>query len=136
MPRKPRDVTDTELAILRLLWDAGPQSVRALAGQLYPTDADKQVPTVQTLLTRLEGKGYVARDRGVWPHSYTAAVEREQLLGRRLETTAEELCGGSFGPMLSYLVRGRPLSEDERTLLRDLLADLDREDSAEPEGQL
>ncbi|HEX6985537.1 MAG TPA: BlaI/MecI/CopY family transcriptional regulator, partial [Planctomycetaceae bacterium] len=51
----------------------------------------------------------------------TAAITRDELIGRRLEATAEELCGGSVTPLLSYLVRGRPLSQDEREMLRRML---------------
>ncbi len=135
MPRKAKDVTDAELAIMQVLWEEGPTTVRRIAERTYPNEPDKQVPTVQKLLGRLEAKDCVSRDRAVWPRRYTAAVGREDLVGRRLETTAEELCGGSFGPLLSYLVRGRPLSEDERATLRGLLDELDQDGSAAGKGE-
>ena len=134
MPRKAKDVTDAELAILQVLWEEGPTTVRRLSERLYPDEPDKQVPTVQKLLGRLEAKECVARDRAVWPHSYTASIDREDLVGRRLETTAEELCGGSYGPLLSYLVRGRALSDDERAALRGLLDELDHGDAGSGKG--
>jgi BlaI family transcriptional regulator, penicillinase repressor len=127
MARKAKDVTDAELAILQILWDEGPISARTLAERLYPTEPDKQVPTVQKLLGRLEGKDCVTRDRSVWPHLHSALIARDELVGRRLTTAAEELCGGSFTPLLSYLVKGRPLSEDERSMLRGLLGELERD---------
>jgi len=125
MPRKAKDVTDAELAILHVLWEEGRATVRSLSERLYPAEPEKQVPTVQKLIGRLEAKGCVTRDRDAWPHLYSAAIAREDLVGRRLEKTADELCGGSFTPLLSYLVRGRPLSEDARKMLRGLLDDLE-----------
>ncbi|HEX6985667.1 MAG TPA: BlaI/MecI/CopY family transcriptional regulator, partial [Planctomycetaceae bacterium] len=63
MPRKAKDVTDAELAILQVLWEQGRATVRSLADRLYPAEPDKQVPTVQKLLGRLEAKECVTRDR-------------------------------------------------------------------------
>jgi BlaI family transcriptional regulator, penicillinase repressor len=127
MPRKARDVTDAELAILQVLWAEQTATVRSLAERLYPAAPDKQVPTVQKLLGRLEAKDCVTRDRDAWPHRYRAAIDREELVGRRLESTAEELCGGSFAPLLLYLI-SRPLSDRDRAALRAMLDEQDQGD--------
>ena len=50
----PRDVTDAELAVLQVLWRAGPSSIRAIAEVVYPGDVDGQYSTVKRLLTRME----------------------------------------------------------------------------------
>lgn len=121
MPRKARDVTDAELAILRILWDEDRTTVKSLAQRLYPSEPDKQVPTVQKLLGRLEEKDCVTRDRTVWPHLYTAAITRDDLVGRRLAAIADQLYDGSFAPLLRSLVRYGSLSPDDRAMLRGLL---------------
>ncbi|MGC1276199.1 MAG: BlaI/MecI/CopY family transcriptional regulator [Planctomycetaceae bacterium] len=121
MPRKAKDVTDAELAILRVLWESKRATVRAVATQVYPDEPTKQVPTVQKLLGRLESKSCVTRDRSVWPHLYSAAVVSDELVGRRLEATADQLCGGSFAPLLEYILRRRPIDSDEETLLRQYM---------------
>ena len=36
MPRTPHDVTDTELAILQVLWDQEAATIRRLTDALYP----------------------------------------------------------------------------------------------------
>jgi BlaI family penicillinase repressor len=36
MARRPQDVTDAELDVLRALWDDGPATIRTLADRLYP----------------------------------------------------------------------------------------------------
>jgi predicted transcriptional regulator len=127
MPRIPQDVTDAELAILELLWDNGPASVRHLAEQLYQKSSASQHATVQKLLERLEGKGCVRRDRGTWPHTFAAAIERSDLIGRQLQQTADKLAGGSLQPLLTHLVRTGRLSADERQSLRSLLDELQQE---------
>jgi len=127
MPRVPQDVTDAELAILELLWDHGPASVRQLAEQLYQKSSASQHATVQKLLERLEAKGCVRRDRGTWPHTFAAAIERGDLIGRQLQQTANKLCDGSLQPLLTHLVRAGQLSAEERQSLRSLLDELTQE---------
>lgn len=125
MARKPQDVTDAELAILQVLWDRGSASVRDLAEKLYPPGTGSDLATVQNLLKRLEAKGCVRRDRSTWPHLFLHAIGREELIGRRLQTTADALCAGSLEPLVTHLVTSR-LSEQERDRLRKLLDHLEQ----------
>ena len=67
------------------------------------------------------GQAFVRRDRAGAAHTFTAAVGRDALIGRRLQDVAEKLCGGSLTPLLTHLVRTRRLSEDERKELRSLI---------------
>jgi BlaI family penicillinase repressor len=131
MARTPQDVTDAELAILELLWEEGPATIRRLTDRLYPKGSRAHYATVQTLLERLEAKGFVERNRAAAAHTFTAAVGRDELIGRRLQATAEKLCGGSFTPLLMHLVRARKLSAGERKELRALIDDLDQKSKGE-----
>jgi predicted transcriptional regulator len=120
----PPDVTDAELAVLQTLWEQGSSTIRRLADLLYPGGTAAQYGTVQKLLERLEGKGYVNRDRTQWPHLFTAAIDREVLIGRRLREMAAKLCGGSMAPLLLHLLRAEQFSAQERQELRDVLEQL------------
>lgn len=133
MARTPQDVTDAELAILELLWEEGPAMIRQLTDRLYPQGGRSHYATVQTLLERLEAKHFVLRDRSGAAHTFRAAVGRDELIGRRLQATAEKLCGGSFTPLLMHLVRARKLSAREREELRALIDDL--EHKSKPKGE-
>lgn len=125
MARPAQDVTDAELAVLEVLWKEGTVTVRNITDQLYPDAEGSQHATVQKLLDRLKTKGFVSRDRSVWPHVFSAAIVREELIGRRLRKTAEKLCGGSLNPLLTHLIRDTGLSKNERESLRGLLDELD-----------
>lgn len=125
MPRQPQDVTDAELSVLQALWDRGqPATVRQLTEAIYPEITAGQNATVQKLLDRLEGKGFVTRDRGHWPYLFTAAVSREELIDRHLRTVAEKLCGGSLTPLLTHLLRAETLTPQERLELREFMEEL------------
>jgi predicted transcriptional regulator len=122
------DVPDAELAVLQVLWERGPCTIRQLADVLYPGGKAAHYGTVQKLLERLENlRGYVTRDRSRWPHVFEASVPREtlidSLIGRRLRETAEKLCGGSMTPLLLHLLDVEQLDDAKR---RELWAFLDQ----------
>jgi predicted transcriptional regulator len=124
------DVTEAELAVLEVLWERGLCTVRQIAEAVYPQCTSSEHATVQKLLDRLKSKSCVESDRSVWPHRFSATVQREQLIGRRLESMAERLCGGSLQPLLTHLVRNTKLNAHERQSLRSLLDELERETKA------
>ena len=126
MAEKVYDVTDAELAVLQALWERGSATIRQLTDMLYPEGNEAHYATVQKLLERLEGKGHVRRDRSAHAHRFTALIDRDTLVGQRLRTMAEKLCGGMMAPLLTHLVRAEALSSQERQELRDLIDQLDR----------
>jgi BlaI family transcriptional regulator, penicillinase repressor len=130
MARAPKDVTDAELAILQLLWEKGPATIRLLTESLYPHGGTSKYATVQKLLDRLGAEGYVHRDRDGNVNVYAAAVGREDLIGRRLRMLADKLCGGSLTPLLSHLLEAGPVSAEQRQSLRHLIDELDRVEKA------
>ncbi len=130
MARSPLSLPDAELAVLRCLWEHGVASARQLTDWLYPEGTAAQVATVQKLLSRLEEKGCVRRDRDNWPHLFRAGVGRDEVIVDQLQQTAERLCDGALHPLLTHLVRAGELSAEERKSLRALLDDL--EDLSQP----
>ena len=120
------DVTDAELAVMEVLWGA-PATIRGIRDKLYPRGGVAHYKTVQKLLERLQAKRYVLRDADQVAHLFSAAVPREELIGRRLAAMADELCGGSLSPLISGLVHTRrPLRQKEIDELRALVDRLDR----------
>jgi BlaI family penicillinase repressor len=132
MPRTPQDVTDKELALLQILWDSGPATIRQLTAALYPRGGTAQYATVQKLLERLENKGCIRRERTPPAHLFSAAIAREDLIDRRLRNMAEKLCGGSLTPLLTHLVRTKGLTSRERQDLRNLIDELDSKGKKRP----
>jgi BlaI family penicillinase repressor len=126
MSREIQDLPDAELAVLQALWDGGPATIRQLTDVLYPRGTDTHYATVQKLLDRLEAKGCVARDRSSWAHVFRATIDRDELIGRRLQAVAEKLCGGSLTPLMTNLVRSKRLTPKERKEIRKLMEELDR----------
>src|SRR5690349_19396120 len=84
-------VSDTELEVLRVLWEQGPGTVRAIADVLRRQGRTWAYNTVLTLLQRLEAKGYVAADKGGQAHVFRPSVSRDHLLRQHLRELADQL---------------------------------------------
>jgi predicted transcriptional regulator len=125
--RRPQDVTEAELVVLRELWDTGAATIRTLADRLYPSGGASEYATVQKLLERLEDKGHVTHEAEGRQNVYRARVGRETLVARRLRETADQLCDGSLTPLLTHLVSAGRLSPEELRELRRLVDRLSRE---------
>src|SRR5215469_15407049 len=122
MARPKQDMTDAEQAIIELLWDRGRASIRQIVDTLHHDDTGQtRYATVQKQLERMEAKGLVSRDRSLFVHVFVPALSREEMIGRKLQTVIDKLCGGSLVPLLSQLTRVRKLTPKERKALRELL---------------
>jgi predicted transcriptional regulator len=126
MARNAQEVTEAELAVLKVLWETGTATCRRIVEELYPDGTAASYATVQKLLERLETKEFVRRDRSAHVHLFSARVPRTELIGRGLRALAERLCDGALSPLLTCLVEGRTLTRDERAALRELLAERPR----------
>ena len=131
-PPAAADVTQTELAVLELLWQEPGATIRGLTDRLYPKGGAAHYATVQKLLERLQAKGFVRRDDSAMAHRFTPTVAREELIGRRLRAMADKLCGGSMTPLITSLVESRALTKRELGELRELI---DRLDGKTPVGR-
>jgi predicted transcriptional regulator len=135
MDHDPYDLSDAKLAVLQVLWDQGPTTIKQITDALYPGGTDAHYATVQVLLNRLEDDGHVRRDRSSRAHRFSAVTGRDELVGNRLRTMAEKLCGGMMAPLLTHLVKAEALTTEERQELRNLIDRLDRKDPPEPEDR-
>jgi predicted transcriptional regulator len=117
--------SESELAVLKVLWEHGPGTVRAVQSALAAQVQRWAYTTVQTLLLRLEAKGHVRSEKGGPAHVFSAAVSREELVSRRLHDLADKLCGGTTSPLLLALVEGSRLTPEDVQRLRQLLDDLE-----------
>jgi predicted transcriptional regulator len=129
MPRKAARVTETELAIMDVLWRCGPISVREIVESLYSKHTPSLHATVKSLLDRLTDKGLVTCDASRFAHRFSASVDRELLVGEQLQQIADNHFGGSLTPMLLTLVNRAKLSRDDREAIRQIIEHIQPESS-------
>lgn len=114
-------VSKTELQILDQLWTHSPQTIRDLCDAIYGDTSTSYYATVQSLLDRLENKGWVLRDRSQFKHTFRPAKARADFIGQQIQGVADAVCGGSLSALLGQLASSQTLSSKERRELRKLI---------------
>jgi BlaI family transcriptional regulator, penicillinase repressor len=126
-------ISEAELEVLKVLWEQ-PGTVREVNAVLGRQGRRWAYTTVQTMLQRLEAKGYVRSERGGPAHVFRAAVSRDDLLSRRLRELADQLCDGTASPLLLALAGDSRLTPEEIRQLRQLLDRLEPPRRPRPRG--
>ena len=125
METREPSVSEAELEVLKVLWEHPSGTVREVNTILQEQGRRWAYTTVQTLLQRLEAKGFVHSDRSGSAHVYRAAVSRDDLLSQRLRELADQFCDGTASPLIQALVGDQRLSAEEIKQLRRFLDELD-----------
>ena len=120
----PPTFTDRELDVMAILWQRGPSTVAEVRARLSDDLAHN---TVLTVLTVLEGKGYVAHTEEGKAHRFRALVKQEVASATATSRLVEKLFDGSTERLMTHLVRERSVTPDELRRLRRLLDDKLRE---------
>ena len=127
MSERQYDLGSAELEVLKVLWDAGPSTVRDVLNELHDGGRRLAYTTVQTLLTRLQQKGFVRSDKSDLAHVFRARVTRDQVTRSRLKALVNQLYDGAAGPLVLQLVKTQRLKPDEIGQLQRLIEGLDSE---------
>lgn len=122
--------TDAELAILRVLWELGPATVRDVHTTLEQRqDRDLAYTTVLKLLQVMHDKGLVVRDASQRSHVYTPTWSEDAIQGRLLGDLVDKAFGGSAGQLVLRALSERPADPTELAEIRAMLDKLDRDRS-------
>lgn len=119
--KKSLHVTDTELAVLRVLWSQGKKTAREITESVYSGYSASDFATVHSMLKRLEGKRAVGRDRNTHPHRFRALVSETDVAGFKLAEMANKVSGGSMAPFILHLLDAGGLSEEEAKAIGESL---------------
>ncbi len=127
---RPADLSDSELVVLKALWDLGAGTVREVNAELAHRDRQWAYTTVQTLLARLQQKGCVETSKTELANVYRPIVSREELLQRRLGELETELCEGTATPLVHALVSSNRFTPEDIAHFRRLLDEMEADDTA------
>lgn len=124
---EPGRPTESELAILDVLWDRGEATVREVFEALYQQEGGGYT-TALKLLQVMHAKGLVERDDRQRAHVYRAVPSRESTRKRMLGTMVEQMFGGRpIDLVLSLLGTEAAPKLEEIAQVRALLDRLERE---------
>lgn len=125
MKEKPKQKpTDAELALLAVLWQRGPSTVREIHDSL---GAEKETGYTTTLkiLQKMTEKGLVRRDESQRSHIYHAAVAAEQTQRQLVRDLLRRAFGGSPANLVVQALASEKASAQELAEIRKLLDELE-----------
>lgn len=118
--------TDTELDILRVLWQRGPSTVREVQETLNGAKPTGYT-TVLKMLQIMTDKGLVRRDERQRAHVYEARLAREQTQQQLVTDLLERVFEGSAtGLVMHALAARKKSSEQELAKIRKMLDEFER----------
>ena len=121
---RPRP-TDAELAILRVLWEHGPSTVR----QVHEALATRETgyTTTLKLMQIMTEKGLVTRDESSRTHVYAASLSEEQTQGDLVRDLVDRAFGGSAAALVLRALSSHDTSPDQLREIRKLIDDYRKE---------
>lgn len=118
--RIPPAVSPAETEILRIVWQLGKATVQNVCEKL-PAKRKITYATVQTLLRRLEKKGYLKHRTQGKAHVFFAAVKSEDVIKRSVSDFLNGLFAGDPVPLMQYLAEHGKIDADGIEKLKELV---------------
>jgi len=116
--------TQAELAILRILWDRGPCTVRQVNEELN-RDRPTGYTTTLKIMQLMAEKGLVVRDESRRTHVYRARLAEAQTQKRLVKDLVDRAFGGSAEQLVLRALSAQKVSAEELARIRTLLDELE-----------
>jgi BlaI family penicillinase repressor len=125
MAAKPTPLSAFQLEIMNVVWELGECAVADVLGELQRRRPCAR-NTVQTMMTRLEDKGWLRhRDVG-GKFVFRAAIRREHAQRKLLEQVVETVFDGSAEGLLLTLLTDCKLSPAEASRIRRMINEAEK----------
>lgn len=119
-------LSPSETEVLRIVWQLCEGTVQQVADNL-PDKRDIAYATVQTLLRRLEKKGYISHKTVGKAHVFSPAVKQKDVISKTVSEFLDKLFGGDPVPLMQYLAEHGKITAEEIEHLKDLVEKSDEE---------
>jgi predicted transcriptional regulator len=120
----PSRPTDAELAILGVLWQRGPCTVRQVHEAL---GASTGYTTTLKLMQIMTDKGLLDRDEGQRSHLYRPRATAAQTQRTLVRDLLDRAFAGAADQLVMRVLSAKKVSPEELARIRQLLDDLERE---------
>lgn len=127
---EPMELTELQIALLRVLWERGEASVAEVWDALREERGLAQT-TIATLLSRLERRGVVARRAEQRSFVYRAVVSEGDVRESMVGGLTERMFGGDVTALVNHLLTSHEIAPGDLARLRAMIDAA--ESHAEPE---
>jgi predicted transcriptional regulator len=116
--RKNSRPTDRELAILRILWDKGPSTVRDVNEAM---SEDTGYTTTLKLMQIMTEKGLLIRNESTFKHVYRPALTEEKTQKQLVGDLLDRAFAGSAEKLVMRALSAKKVSAKELARIREML---------------
>ena len=113
-------LSPAETEILRIVWDLDSATVQDVCNAL-PRHRTIAYATVQTLLRRLEKKGYLTHKARGKAHVFRPRIKQKDVIGSAVQSFVDRLFGGDAVPLVQYLAENKDITGDDIRRLQKIL---------------
>ena len=124
MSKEIKRLPDAELEVMLIVWEAKPP---VTAGYILERLKDRSwsLQTLFTVLTRLEGKGFLSCEKQGRSKRYYPSIDADSYKQLESQSFLERLYNNSFKNMIASLVDSKALDQEDIRELRDYLNQLE-----------
>ena len=122
--RKTPGPTDRELAILGVLWERGPSTVREVHEAL-DRDGQTGYTTTLKLMQIMVEKGLLVRDDESRRHIYRPALSEEKTQKQLVRNLLDRVFAGSAEKLVMRALSARKVSHEELKRIREMLDEME-----------
>ena len=117
--------TKTEMDVLQVLWQYGPQTVRFVHDKLNEQKEAVIYTSTLKLMQVMKEKGMLARDESSMKHVYSAILQEEKVKGNLLGRFVDSMYNGSPSNLMMALLGNDKTSAEELEKIKELLKQVD-----------
>jgi predicted transcriptional regulator len=128
------ELSDLQLAIMRVLWDKGDASAADVQLALQRS-RPLAITTVSTLLARLEKKGVVAHRIDGRTFVYRARVSELEMRRKAISGVIRNLFRGNPSEVVGQILSERDVSDADLARMRSMIEDARRGERKRPGGR-
>ena len=113
-------LSEAEREIMELVWERGEVSATEVR-QRFESRKPLARTTVQTMMTRMEEKGWLKHRSIGRTFVYSASFPKRESLGAKVRELIDSAFGGSADELVLSLLEYRGLTNDEHKRIREML---------------
>lgn len=113
--------TDAELAILRVLWERGPSTVRQVHESLSEARETGYTTTLKLMQIMAE-KGLLTRDESQRTHVYSVRLTQDQTQRQLVSDLMNRAFGGSAAALVMQALNAQAATPEELAEIQQLIA--------------
>ena len=113
-------LSPTETEVLAQVWSLQKATVQEVCDKLSRTRRIVY-PTVQTMLRRLEKKGYIDHELKGKAHVFFPVEKQDQVVGKVVGEFVQRLFGGDPIPLMHHLAKGSKMTVADIEALKKLI---------------